>query len=40
MAESDLKRLVPAMEQLAGNYSYELVDSEIVKDGSNRYLRI
>ena len=40
MAESDLKRLVPAMEQLAGNYFYELVDSEIVKEGFNRYLRI
>ncbi len=40
MAGSDLKRLVPAMEQLANRFSFEWIDAEIVKEGTNRYLRI
>ena len=41
MAQSDLTRVVePACRALAGQLAYELVDVELVRDGSSRYLRI
>ena len=41
MAQSDLTRVVePACRALAGQLGYELVDVELVREGSSRYLRI
>ena len=41
MAQSDLTRVVePACRALAGQLAYELVDVELVREGSSRYLRI
>lgn len=41
MAQSDLTRVVePACRKLAEQFSYELVDVELVREGASRYLRI
>ncbi len=41
MAQSDLTRVVePACRALAESMHYELVDVELAREGSNRYLRI
>ena len=41
MAQSDLTRVVePECRALAKRLAYELVDVELVREGSNRYLRI
>ena len=40
MAESGLTRTLPALAQLAQEYTFTLVDAEIVREGAARYLRI
>lgn len=41
MAQSDLTRVVePACRKLAEQFSYELVDVELAREGASRYLRI
>ena len=41
MAQSDLTRVIePACRKLAEQFSYELVDVELAREGASRYLRI
>lgn len=41
MARSELNRtLEPQLESLAGEFGFEFVDAEIVKEGASRYFRI
>ena len=41
MARSELNRtLEPQLEALAGEFGFEFVDAEIVKEGASRYFRI
>ena len=40
MAQSDLNRTIPALEKLAQEHAFELVDAEIAREGASRYLRI